>query len=200
MRGARCDRYGKYCNGGDLQLRTGAPGSVAGLFFLNSTDPAEDHLRTQQQIDDEHLGGLRFTVPGTHFGPEANASTVQFGHALWWIEVELDDEYSLHTVTLLDLSGQVALGRLAATLQRQQSPPSTSCERWRIEVDPSTMIGPPLLQDSFEPMPRHGFWGEGAAGVTLYADGESRITRIDLLLDRDAARLAQIRPAGVAEI
>ena len=171
------------------------PAAVPGTFLQNSTDPAGDQDRSQQQIDQEHLGCLRFTMPGTRYAPEANAATVQFGQALWWIEAELAEDFSLHSVMLLDLSGQVAQGPLEGTIGRlgAQAADAPDVERWQITIDPSTMAGPPLVEDGDEPTPDHGCWGDGAAQVTLHADAEARVTRIDLALDRVAARKFQGR-------
>ena len=173
-------------------MTNGAGPRVHGVFLQNSTDPDEDPVRSQQQIDSEHLGCLRFTIPGAKYSPEANTATVQFGHALWWIEAELTADYSLHSVTLLDLSGQVAQGPLKATIGRTLHDHSAPhLEHWVINIDSSTMTGPPLIEEGDEPLPRKGSWGNEAAFVELHADADSRITRIDLTLGREAARTLQ---------
>lgn len=171
------------------------PAAVPGTFLQNSTDPAGDQDRSQQQIDQEHLGCLRFTMPGTRYAPEANAATVQFGQALWWIEAELAEDFSLHSLLLLHLSGRVAQGLLEATIGRlgAEAADAPDVEQWRITIDPSSMTGPPLVEEGYEPTPDKGSWGDGAVTVELHAQADSSITRIDLVLDREAARAFQSR-------
>lgn len=138
---------------------------------------AEERRRTRHGIlsFDVHPGELDVS----------KTVTVSFDASLFWVELEADRSGRLARVSLLATADFVGRGELSGELRFVGE--GAQGERWTIEIDPSSVDGPPIAPQNvhaadFEPVPDAGTSSDGTASIrTLRAD-DSTLRSIDITL------------------
>lgn len=166
---------------------------LAARFSVDSGDPAADESIPQDEVDRGGHGQLCVEVTERVAEPQDHSLSVDFGELLFWISPEVTTDFRLSSLTLLGTSAHIGCGRLSASMARTDYPATSdeggdAVEEWTVSIDRGSVTAPPLAEEGYEPLPREGSWGDGAASVALTVDPDGVVRTIVLRLDRSQLR------------
>lgn len=148
----------------------------------------------QDEVDRGGHGQLAVEVPERASEPQDHSLSVDFGELLFWISPEVTTDFRLSSLTLLGTSAHIGCGRLSASMACTDGPAASvegvgEIEEWTVSIDRGSVTAPPLAEEGYEPLPREGSWGDGAASVALTVDPDGVVRTIVLRLDRSGLRV-----------
>lgn len=174
-----------------------SPPPLAARFSVDSGDLSADASMPQDEVDGGSHGQLTVEVTEQASEPQDHSLSVDFGELLFWISPEVTTDFRLSSLTLLGTSAHIGCGRLSASMARTDHPATSDedggaaeerLEEWIVSIDRDTVTAPPLTEEGYEPLPREGTWGNGAASVALTIDPDGVVRTIVLRLDRSLQR------------
>lgn len=122
---------------------------IVGEYVVDAGDPGYSATLPQSVVDDNGFGLIYFRV-GEHEHDPATSLVLSFD-LLNWIEPEITADHHLVLLALFSTSWHIGRGRIRSSLHRVQSSdhgedPGAG-ERWKVSIDPSSVDGPPVLQE-----------------------------------------------------
>lgn len=139
----------------------------------------DDEHQPQDIIDRDARANLEF-----HVGPAASPVTLSEGP--WWVEADVDPHDGLRIVYLLCTARFLGGGAITGTLTREDSTePAT--QRWRIDLDPSTITGPPTTSVADLRAADRGRSPGGTLEVSVEREDDGRARTITLLVCQERA-------------
>lgn len=123
--------------------------AIPGGYVVDAGDPGYSGTLPQSVVDDNAHGLIYFRVGEQEHDP-ATTHVLSFD-LLNWREPEITADHHLVLLTLFSTSWHIGRGRIRSYLHRvwpfEQAKDPAAGERWKVTIDPSSVDGPPVLQE-----------------------------------------------------
>lgn len=162
---------------------------IPGCYVVDAGDPVYSAELPQPVVDENGDGLIHFTVPDRERDPSTSL-VISFDGSLDWIEPEITADHRLVQLTLLSTSWHIGRGQIVSQLvrvgPREDAGNSTPYEKWKVTIEPSSIEGPPVLQDDdlSQGVAKTGTSRRGLVEATIDYGLDDRVLGVELVISR----------------